>query len=150
MYSDGSAHEREGLPGGWAFVVVRGDDLLLTQSGAAKATNGNVMELTGALEGLTAVQERGWHLAEPVELVCDSRFTLAVAAGTERPRAYAALAEGVRVRAGEVAATLRWVKAHSAERWNEHVDALAREAKQGLVPQRVKQKQAQRRGARRG
>ncbi|MBL9037329.1 MAG: hypothetical protein JNG84_02335 [Archangium sp.] len=145
VYTDGSAHERACLPGGWAFAVVRADELLAERCGGERSTTNNVMELHAALAGLREVQARGWHVGETVELVSDSRVTLDVAAGVWRARRDVELSEAVRAAFLALGAQARWVRGHSDDRWNDYVDGLAHEAKQALVPERVKARAAARR-----
>lgn len=129
LYCDGSAEERVGKPGGWAFVVVRSEEELLRGSGASASTTSLVMELEGARAGLGEILSRRWHLDHAVELISDSTIALDVAAGRFLPKRHGALAQALRAAAVEAGATTRWVRAHSGHRWNEAVDALAEEAK---------------------
>ena len=134
VYTDGSAEERVGKPGGWAFVVVRSEEVLLTSNGGAPSTTSLVMELEAALAGLRAVVTRGWHLVNVIELISDSSIALDIAAGRFMPRKHVALATSLRETARDARANTRWVRAHSGHRWNEVVDALAREAKRRVSP----------------
>lgn len=138
VYADGSSHSRGGLPGGWAFVVVKDGQVQVTKSGGAKSTTNNQMELRAALLGLREVIALG--LSEAVELVSDSRFTIDIANGSYLPTKHLAQAKELREAAVQARATTRWVRGHSGDRWNEVVDALAHEAKQAFVPARVKKK----------
>jgi ribonuclease HI len=148
IYCDGASHDRGGWPGGWAFAVVREGAAVLTSSGAFPSTTNNQMELHAALSGLRAVLERGWHVGRAVELVSDSRVTLDIAKGSWVPRKPDAVAVALRAACVEAGASTRWVRGHSGDAWNERVDALAAEARQSLVPARVKKKQAARRATR--
>lgn len=97
--------------------------------------------MQAALAGLQAVITRGWHLGASVGLVSDSRGTLEIASGeAPLPAHDTALASALRDAFIAAGATTRWVRGHSGNRWNEHVDALASAAKQTLVPSRVKKK----------
>jgi ribonuclease HI len=145
IFCDGSSHSRGGLPGGWAFIVVKDERALVARSGGEKSTTNNVMELRAALFGLREVIARGG--GEEVELVSDSRFTLDIANGSYLPTRHLAEARELRAAAIEAGARTRWVRGHSGDAWNEKVDALAHEAKQAFVPARVKKK-AERRAAR--
>lgn len=142
IFCDGSAHARGGLPGGWAFILVKEGAALLTRNGAEKAATSNQMELRAALEGLRAVLALGW--ADDVELVCDSKYAIDIASGTYLPKKHLAEAKELRAAALEAKAAARWVPGHAGDRWNEEADALAHEAKQTLVPERVKKKAARR------
>ena len=144
IYCDGAAHDRRGLPGGWAFAVVSDGRALLTQAGAQGRTTNNAMELTAAFSGLRAVLDRRWHLDRTIELVSDSRVALDVASGRWFPKKHDFLAAQLRAACLEAGASTRWVKGHSGEEWNERVDALAGAARQALVPERVKKKATRR------
>jgi ribonuclease HI len=128
IYCDGAAHERAGLPGGWAFAVIRGEEKVLSRTGHAAATTNNVMEVTAALRGLRAVIERRWHRG-PVELVSDSRIALDIANGSWLPKRPVERDFELRAACLRAKATTRWVRGHSGEKWNEHVDALAAAAR---------------------
>lgn len=137
IYCDGSAHERRGLPGGWAYAVVQGGQLLFSDSGAVPATTNNEVELCAAIAGVRAVATRGLHLGRrEVELISDSRITLECAQGVDPPAAHAALGAELRALAIETNLKTTWVRGHSGNRWNEHVDRLAHQAKLTLVPLR--------------
>jgi ribonuclease HI len=129
VYADGSAEGLVGKPGGWAFMVVRDDEVLLSKSGGSASTTSLVMELQAALRGLTEVTERGWHLEQTVELISDSSIALDIATGRFLPKRPLELALALRAASVKAGATTRWVRAHSGHRWNEAVDALAREAR---------------------
>lgn len=134
VYSDGSAEEQVGRPGGWAFVIVRDDVLLAQGHGAEPKTTSLLMELRAALEGLqaTVALEAG-----EVVLISDSRIVLEVAAGQFKPKpaGVAALSTEVREVALRVRAGTKWVRAHSGHRWNEQVDDLAHQARVQLKAQ---------------
>jgi ribonuclease HI len=133
VYCDGSAHERSHRPGGWAFVIVRRDRIVASSSGAARSTNNNEMELQAALEGLLSASALG---SGPLELVTDSRLTIDVINGTIPPRVYESQGAALRALALKTRVSASWVRGHSGNRWNEHVDALAHAAKLTLVPLR--------------
>lgn len=121
-----------GRPGGWAFVVVRDDVLLLEASGRVAKTTSLVMELQAALFGLRAVAAEGWR---EVELVSDCRIALDVVRGEflPKPVVVRALAAELHAAAGALEVHTRWVRAHSGEPWNEAVDALASFARGPLL-----------------
>ncbi len=138
VYSDGSAHERRGLPGGWAYVVVERERPILEGSGGFKVADNHQVELHAALEGLKAVAQLG--STRPTELISDSRVTLDIANGAEPPAAHTALGVELRALCLRLQVTTRWVRGHSGNRWNEHVDRVAEAAKLALVPPRFKRK----------
>lgn len=134
VYCDGSAEERVGKPGGWAFIVVLEDEVLAASSGHSPSTSSLVMELEAARAGLAEVVARGWHVGQVVELVSDSSIALDIAAGRFMPKRPAALAQALRAATLEAGARTRWVRAHSGHRWNEAVDEAARVAKLRFHP----------------
>ena len=147
VYCDGSAHGRPGRAGGWAFVVVINGRCVLETSGAEARTTSNRMELLAALSALRAVISHQWHLGATVELVSDSRVALAVAAGQELTAVHdVALAQALRSACVEARCVTRWVRGHSGNPWNDRVDVLAGDAKQALVPRRVRRKAELRKG----
>jgi ribonuclease HI len=147
VYCDGSAHDAPGLPGGWAFLVVQGERERLRGSGGARSATSTQMELRGALEGLRALGVRG--LLRSVELVSDCKLTVDVASGAPLPQRERDLAAELRDVCQKLDVRARWIRGHAGEVWNERVDALAHEAKQAFVPERVKRKQRQRQARRR-
>lgn len=149
VYCDGSAHDAPGLPGGWAFLVVRGEREQLRGSGGTKSTTSTEMELRAALEGLRALGARGLLAFRSVELVSDCRHTVDVASGAPLPQRERDLAIELRDACQKLDVRARWIRGHAGEVWNERVDALAHEAKQAFVPERVKRKQRRRQARRR-
>ena len=129
VYCDGSAEERVGKPGGWAFVIVREDSVLLEKSGRSPSTTSLLMELEAARSALEAVISNGWHLNHTIELISDSSIALDIAAGKFLPKRHVPLAEALRAIALVAGARTRWVRAHSGHRWNERVDLAAARAK---------------------
>lgn len=131
---DGAGAERVGRPGGWAFVLVRDDEVLARGAGREAKTSSLVMELTAALRGLEAARE--WKTSHRIELVTDCRIALDVASGAflPKPPRYHPLCRALREAFLECGATARWVKGHSGERWNEAVDAMAAAARDLTPP----------------
>ncbi|MFT3712474.1 MAG: hypothetical protein QM817_32915 [Archangium sp.] len=123
VVTDGAGAERTGRPGGWAFIIVRGDEILAQGTGREAKTSSLVMELTAALRGLEAAKP----FDEELQLVTDSSIAIDVAKGTflPKPARYHALCHELRAAFLERKATARWVKGHSGDKWNELVDQLA-------------------------
>jgi ribonuclease HI len=128
VYCDGSAHGFAGLPGGWAFVVLRDGQVLETGQGGAKKTTNNHMELEAAIAGLRCAQ-RLRRENEPISFTTDSRLTIDVARGLELPTRLEREALQLNDLSAALAAEARWVRGHAGDPWNEHVDALATEAR---------------------
>lgn len=133
LYCDGSAGERVGRPGGWAYLVVHAEQVLASGSGGAAKTTSLAMELEAARAALTEVLARGWHHTHAVELVSDCSIALDAAEGRAVPRRQEAVAQALRAAALAAASTTRWIRAHAGHRWNEAVDALAHEARLGAT-----------------
>lgn len=141
IYCDGSAHPRPGLAGGWAYVIVLGDEAVCMGSGGDRCTTNNVMEMTAALRGLQEAVSKGWHREHALELVSDSRVTLEVASGGPLPARHVELWRELRAVFAESGAVTRWVRGHSGDRWNETVDAKAFEEMRVLVPAKARRRQ---------
>jgi ribonuclease HI len=134
IYTDGACRGNPG-PGGWAALLIAGEQRKEV-SGAETATTNNRMELTAAIEGLSALKRRCRVL-----LYTDSKYVLQGI--TEWLPQWKA--RGWRTAAREpvknkdlwerldAAATAHdiewhWVKGHSGHDGNEYVDALANRA----------------------
>jgi ribonuclease HI len=128
-WSDGSASERAGRPGGWAFALVRYGEVISTGQGASPRTTSLGMELEAATRALEAVRDRGLHASHAIELISDSSITLEVARGGYVPKGHEAPCAKLRALALELKATTRWVRGHDGHAFNEFVDRLASEAK---------------------
>lgn len=57
IYTDGGCLGNPG-PGGWAFAVADGDEIIYSQSGGEKDTTNNKMELTAVINALKYVLSR--------------------------------------------------------------------------------------------
>ncbi len=142
IFCDGSGGERVDRPGGWAFVVVKDEQVLAERSGGEAKTTALMMELVAALAALEWLEKE--RPRAHVLLVSDSRLTLEVVDGTRelKRERYVELAERLRALAARLRVSTKWVRGHSGKRWNERADALAEEAKQAVV---VPRKRTQRR-----
>jgi ribonuclease HI len=132
LFTDGGAIGNPG-PGGWAAVLVRGNELVAQRYGRAPHTTNNRMELTALIAAFQMIGPDERVLIHSDSDLCVKTITL-WAAGWER--------RGWRRRSGPIAnlelvqqayalsqerpnARLKWIKAHSGNRWNEYVDTLA-------------------------
>lgn len=139
IYSDGASGAKGGKPGGWAFVIVRdGEQVLGCSYGGDPVTTNNVMELTGAIEGLKAATKmRATGLIyndEVVELVSDSQYVLGLAGGSWNPTKNLELAKQVTELTSALEARTRWVRGHTGEVWNTRADSLAGKGKDECSP----------------
>jgi ribonuclease HI len=136
-YTDGACAPSNTGPAGWGAVVIapQGADVTEHYGFIGPGTN-QIAELTAALEGLKKVP-----LGAAVELVSDSQYVLKGLsewrAGWER--------KGFKNSKGETVAnlelwqklflvadartvTVRWVRGHNGDHYNERADALANKA----------------------
>jgi ribonuclease HI len=132
VFTDGAAHPNPG-PGGWGAVYVRDGEVVREAQGHDPDTTNNRMELTALIEGcqLVPTGERAvvWTDSE----LCVNTITK-WAAGWKK--------NGWKRKTGPIKnldlvqtlfqlcearpeLELRWIRAHSGNRWNEYADALA-------------------------
>jgi ribonuclease HI len=131
VYADGSGAEKMGRPGGYAFVAVLNDSIILSGQGYSAVTTCLVMELEAARAGLSAVLTAEMHSKHDVLLLSDSKIALDVAAGlfVPKPAKYHSLSGALRQVSLECHAKMKWIRAHNGNKWNEYVDELAAKAK---------------------
>lgn len=140
IYTDGACSGNPG-PGGWAALLIYGDEELV-KAGSSPETTNNRMELTAALEGLRALKEP-CH----VKLHTDSAY-LARAfnegwldkwqrngwrTSSKKPVENQDLWKGLLEEAGRHEVTWVKVKGHADNELNNRVDRLAVEAMQVQV-----------------
>ncbi len=133
IYTDGSCNPNPG-PGGWAAVLLCAGQKPRELRGAQAQTTNNQMELRAALEALRALKR-----PHQVELYTDSQYLrqgivewlprweesgwqTTGETAVKNQDLWQALVE--QVRRHEI--TWHWAKGHAGDRWNEHVDRLAR------------------------
>jgi ribonuclease HI len=135
IYTDGGCDPNPG-PGGWG-AVLRSGRHVTELSGYERRTTNNRMELTAAIEALSALQRPC-----EVDLYTDSQYlrrgmTEWIPAWVRRDwrRANGSPVENVDLWKALLALTARhtvrwhWVRGHRGHRWNERADALATEAR---------------------
>ncbi len=131
IYTDGACRGNPG-PGGWAALLVAGDERREV-SGAEAATTNNRMELMGAIGGLGALKRRC-----AVDLYTDSKYVLqgltewlpnwkarGWRTASRQPVKNQDLWELLDAAAAAHDIQWHWVKGHSGHVENEHVDRLA-------------------------
>jgi ribonuclease HI len=134
IYTDGACRGNPG-PGGWAALLVAGEQRKEV-SGALAATTNNRMELTAAIEGLSALKRRCQVL-----LYTDSKYVLQGVTewlpqwkargwrtAAREPVKNQDLWEKLDAAAQAQDIEWHWVKGHSGHEGNEYVDALANRA----------------------
>lgn len=130
IYADGSSSGGSNKPGGYGFVIVRGQEVLAWSYGGSPSTTNNLMETEGAIQGLEAALELKLHEgSEMIELVSDSQYTLGIASGGYSPQKNLDQAQKLVQLAQQVKCRFRWVKGHAGDQFNEHCDRLAKQGK---------------------
>ena len=134
IYTDGACRGNPG-PGGWAALLVAGEQRKEV-SGAEASTTNNRMELTAAIQGLSALKRRC-----SVQLYTDSKYVLqgltewlpqwkarGWRTASREPVKNQDLWEKLDAAAAAQDIEWHWVKGHSGHDGNEYVDALANRA----------------------
>jgi ribonuclease HI len=134
IYTDGACRGNPG-PGGWAALLIAGETRKEI-SGAESATTNNRMELMAAISGLGALRRRC-----AVDLYTDSKYVLqgitewlpqwkmkGWRTAARKPVRNQDLWERLDQAAGAQDIEWHWVKGHSGDAGNEHVDRLANHA----------------------
>ncbi len=136
VYTDGGCIDNPG-PGGWAAVILRGDERT-EMSGGFRLTTNNRMELTACIQGLRSLGPED----EDAVVFTDSRYLVDAvekgwarrwrSRGWMRDRAHRALNEDLWEELlcllDRRRVVFRWVRGHAGDPENERCDELAREA----------------------
>ena len=139
LFTDGACSGNPG-PGGWAFILrdVK-TNKELTGSGGERDSTNNRMEMQAVIQGLGALKKRC-----RVELYSDSSYVLQ---GLQswihgwKKRGWKTVS-GTAIQNKDLwllldsqikrhAATVRWIKGHNGDKWNEKADELARMGSSG-------------------
>ena len=135
IYTDGACSGNPG-PGGWAAILMFGDNIKEISGFESEATN-NQMELRAAIEGLKAVKR-----IVPIELYSDSSYVTKAfndgwiwgwkkngwkTANKEPVKNQELWQELVRLYSN-LKPKFIWVKGHASNEWNNRADRLAVEA----------------------
>jgi len=133
VFTDGAAEGNPG-PGGWGAVLVVDGQVVAQDHGSEPHTTNNRMELKAMIAGLSMLPAD-----TPADVYTDSQLTVNIltqwAAGwkakgwkKKSPGPIANLElvkEAYELSQARPNAQIRWIKAHSGNRWNEYADALA-------------------------
>lgn len=132
VFTDGAAEPNPG-PGGWGAVYVRDDEVKARDHGSSPHTTNNRMELTALISGCALVAP-----GETTVLYTDSNLCVQTinewAAGWEQRgwkrkggpiKNLELVQELYRIFQSRPELSLRWIAAHSGNRWNEYADSLA-------------------------
>jgi ribonuclease HI len=139
VFTDGAAEGNPG-PGGWGAVLVVDDEVIAQDHGSEAHTTNNRMELKAMIAGLRMIphdadidvytdsqlvaniltkwaeswKARGWRKKSSGPIANLELVKEAYALARQRPNA-----------------NIRWIPAHSGNRWNEYADALATAYRRG-------------------
>ena len=132
VFTDGAADPNPG-PGGWGAVYVVGNSIVAEQCGNEPHTTNNRMELLALISGCALVP-----VGTPAVMYTDSQLCVKTinewaaawkARGWKRKTGPIKNLELVQELYGIIQSrpelSLRWIAAHSGNRWNEYADALA-------------------------
>ncbi len=133
VFTDGASEGNPG-PGGWGAVLVVDDEVVAEDYGSEAHTTNNRMELAALIAGLRMIPP-----GQAIDVYSDSQLVVNIitkwAEGWEQrgwkkkspgPIANLELVkEAYRLFRALPDVGLRWIAAHSGNRWNEYADALA-------------------------
>jgi len=130
IYTDGSCINSKG---GWAYIIVVGEDKIISYSGrSSKPTTNNRMELTACLKAIDKMMELGYN-REKTTLFTDSQYVITTVCGDKKFfLTNQDLISQVRDKKCFVDIEFKWVKAHNGNMFNEAVDFMARQKAQNL------------------
>ncbi len=132
VFTDGSCDPNPG-PGGWGFVWVENDEIVLSQHGRDPDTTNNRMELKALIEAYRALPGDARVTVHSDSQICVKTVNEWAAGWAKRgwkrktgPIKNLELVQELYALAREhPGVELRWIKAHDGSRWNEYADALA-------------------------
>ena len=121
IYTDGSCLKNPDGPSGWGYVIVDDEEIVKENSGGIASSTNNRAELMAVIRALDEGKSSCY-------IFTDSKYVINCAKGewkrSKNTDLWAEYEEAVRGQEIEWS----WVKGHSNNRFNERVDALAREA----------------------
>lgn len=133
VFTDGASEGNPG-PGGWGAVLVVDDEIVAEKYGSDAHTTNNRMELTALIAGLEMIPRD-----QAVDVYTDSQLVVNIinewaegwkARGWKKKSAgpianLELVKEAYRLAKERPEVNIRWIAAHSGNRWNEYADALA-------------------------
>lgn len=132
VFTDGASSGNPG-PGGWGAVLVVDGQIIAEEHGSEEHTTNNRMEFTALVAGLRMIApDQKIDVYTDSKLVVDTINTWAAgweARGWTRKtgpiKNLELVQEAYRLAGSRPGATIKWIPAHSGNRWNEYADALA-------------------------
>ena len=135
VYTDGGCSGNPG-PGGWACVIIDGEKEEAL-SGGEKSTTNNRMELTAAIEALSAVVQNPQYGGRAVPIFCDSHYVKngitswirswkknGWRTAAKKPVLNRDLWERLDALSASLDISWSWVKGHAGIKYNELCDEL--------------------------
>ena len=135
IYTDGGCSGNPG-PGGWACVIIDGEKEEAL-SGGEKSTTNNRMELTAAIEALSAVVQNSQYGGRAVRIFCDSQYVKngitswirswkknGWRTAAKKPVLNRDLWERLDALSASLDISWSWVKGHAGIKYNELCDEL--------------------------
>lgn len=133
VFTDGASEGNPG-PGGWGAVYVQDGEMIEHALGSEEHTTNNRMELTAMIAGLRMLPHDS-----TVDVYTDSLLVVNIltkwaegwkARGWKKKSAgpianLELVKEAYSLARQRPVVSIRWIKAHSGNRWNEYADALA-------------------------
>lgn len=133
VFTDGASEGNPG-PGGWGAVLVVDDEVVAQDYGSDAYTTNNRMELTALIAGLKMIPP-----GQAVDVFTDSQLIVNIindwaegweARGWKKKSAgpianLELVKEAYHLAKQRPEVKVRWIPAHSGNRWNEYADALA-------------------------
>ncbi|MEY2887672.1 MAG: hypothetical protein RL027_8 [Pseudomonadota bacterium] len=124
IYTDGSCFGN--LKGGWAYVIVVGEDYIIEDSGrCVKNPTNNRMELMAILKALKKIIDLNLNSYNNT-IYTDSRYSISVLKGNSSYTINNDLISEIKQLLKYVNVNFHWVKAHIGNPWNELVDTMSR------------------------
>ncbi len=138
VYTDGGCHGNPG-PGGWACVVIADGETRELSGGEAHTTN-NKMELTAAINALSAIRNTARFAGRPVTLYSDSQYVKNGITGwihgwkkngwktaAKKPVLNQELWQQLDALNAALSVDWQWVKGHAGVQYNERCDRLCQQ-----------------------
>jgi len=132
VFTDGGCQPNPG-PGGWGFVYVKDNQIIQQSYGYDPDTTNNRMELTALIEAFKILPNQEGITVYSDSDICVKTVNEWAASWEKRgwkrktgPIKNLELVQELYALAkSKPAVTLKWIKAHNGDRWNEYADALS-------------------------
>lgn len=143
LFVDGACSGNPG-PGGWAFILIKDKQIIVSKSGACNPTTNNIMELLSIVNGLKFIYDNNLQ-DRAVRVFSDSAYCVnglnswilnwernGWLTSTKEPVKNKELWQVIQAYSSEMEVSFEKVKGHSNNIYNQMADKLAVEAKNGI------------------